>query len=60
MNPQMILGFLMSLLDFVVGYLGVEKTKALLDLDAVQKANAVADALEVIKFGKTSGKPPEA
>ena len=58
MPPAAILSFLMGLLDFVVGILGTEKTKALMDLDDVQRANAMADALEVIRFGKTSGTPP--
>ncbi len=57
MTPTQVLSFIMGLLDFVVGIIGREKAKALLSLEDAERANAMADALELIKFGRTSGEP---
>lgn len=58
MPPAAILGLLTGLLDLVTGVLGPDKTKALLSLEEAERANAMADALEVIKFGQTSKEEP--
>ncbi len=43
-----------KLLDLVVGLIGTENAKALLSPEAVSRANAVADAAEYVRFGKSS------
>lgn len=40
-----------KLIDAIVAVVGKENTRALLSDDAVQRANALADYVEALKFG---------
>jgi len=54
MTPEVIVGVLTKIVDMVMEILGPEKTKALVTKDEVSRANAVADAIEWVRFGPLS------
>lgn len=45
---------LVGLLDLVIEFIGLENTKNLITLTDVERAQAIADVAEYIKFGRTS------
>ncbi len=54
MSPERILDLILAILDMVMGLIGKEKLKALISLEGAERANAIADVAEFIKFGRTS------
>lgn len=49
-----VIALVSQLIQLVLGLVSPEQAKALLDQETVRRANALADAVEVARFGKTS------
>ncbi len=48
-----VINFIAKLLDMVLDHVPVDVARKLLDEAAIRRANAIADAAEVAKFGDT-------
>lgn len=53
MAPELIVSLAVKLLDIVLGLIGPGHTQALLTQADVDRANAMADAVEYVKFHST-------